>query len=92
MATLEAAVLQSLQLLMGVLHLQQNKQTEQMECELALIQESIAHTQQQQDSLQNALAQKEECLEHKKQDTAKLQSVISQLSLDKQQQEKYAQV
>ena len=63
-----------------------------MKCELALFQESIADTQQEQDSLQNALAQKEECLEHKKQDNSELQSVISRLSLDKQQQEKHAQV
>lgn len=73
-------------------YLQENKQTEQMRCELALLHESIAHVQQEQHSLQSHLAKQERNLTQKQTENSGIETHLVQLTHEKQQEEQHAQV
>ena len=58
-----------------------------MQCELALLQEAIAHSQQEEDSLQAALAKVKQCLTQKQHKSTELETHITKLSLSNQEEE-----
>lgn len=63
-----------------------------MRCELALLQESIAHMKQEQHSLQSHLAKQEQSLTQKQTEISEIETRLGQLRRDKQQDEQHAQV
>ena len=63
-----------------------------MRCELALLQESIAHTQREQHSLRSHLAKHEQSLTQKQTENSEIETRLGQLRHDKQQEEQHAQV
>ncbi|KAL3133442.1 hypothetical protein ABBQ38_007305 [Trebouxia sp. C0009 RCD-2024] len=71
---------------------QENKQTEQTQCELALLQESVAHMQQQQNSLQSLLAQQDQCLTQRQREVSDTATHLAQLRQSQQQERQQAQV
>ncbi|KAL3148935.1 hypothetical protein ABBQ32_001797 [Trebouxia sp. C0010 RCD-2024] len=70
---------------------QEHKQTEQKQCELALLQESIAQMQQQRDSLQSLLAQQEQCLTQRQRKVSDMATQLVQLRQSQQQERQQAQ-
>lgn len=72
--------------------LQEYNQTEHMRCELALVQEALAHMQQEQHNLQGHLAKQEQSLTQKQTQIAEIELQLVQLKCDKQQEEQHAQV
>lgn len=63
-----------------------------MRCELALLQESISHVQQEQHNLQSHLAKQEQSLTQKQTEFSETETQLVQLRCDKQQDEQHAQV
>ena len=63
-----------------------------MRCELAFVQEALAHMQREQLNLQGHLAKQEQSLTKNQTEIADFVRQLAQLKCDKQQEEQHAQV